>query len=443
MYKQFKVLKHYFPFRINFFILVAVIIMAVNWLAVINNTNNNFQPIIYAMCKITIIFGVVLLLLSLTSVLVAYLFFRKQMHRDIQNFTVEVEEAMQGQSAQAHLAVQIKKVTLPLWGYLKWVLLHNEYNATGPFNIGDTSDSKGILVKKFRSSVELQLPEIKTYSWQKGILLFQDFFRLYSLPYIIKSPQVFRNKPLAHTQDAIKVLPKKTDDTIFKIEQLRKVDGELLHYKKYSPADDTRRIVWKIFAKNRELVVRTPEIFNPFASHVYMYASYYNQYLYAINHTFNNAMLSYYKQQSYAVYSSLQMQDVEVKFISDQEVSAVVDVANKITESDWQKSKTLAELVQPKHATIIVLQSTNQAADVQYIVDNIDKHTIVYFIKLSELLKQNKLLGVLEKIFLHPKADGLSATKSKWAWHPYKQVVLKNEKAIMAILQTHPNVIIL
>ena len=73
----------------------------------------------------------------------------------------------------------------------------------------------------------------------------------------------FYQAPDTLPQASSEISPKQTNTMDVHIEQLRKVEGDLLHYKSFEAGDDVRRIVWKVFAKNRELVVRIPERMEP------------------------------------------------------------------------------------------------------------------------------------------------------------------------------------
>ena len=67
-----------------------------------------------------------------------------------------------------------------------------------------------------------------------------------------------------------------------------------MNYKDFESGDDVRRIVWKIFAKNKELVVRIPEVINPYASHLHFFASFQNSMI-AADSNYAAGMLDYYK----------------------------------------------------------------------------------------------------------------------------------------------------
>ena len=109
---------------------------------------------------------------------------------------------------------------------------------------------------------------------------------------LTSSGNFFNGPPLKATGNII-VQPKKTEETNMRIEEMRKVEGELLNYKNFETNDDVRRIVWKIYAKNKELVVRIPETNDPYASHIYFYASFYNAISNDVYEEFNEVFLDH------------------------------------------------------------------------------------------------------------------------------------------------------
>ena len=102
---------------------------------------------------------------------------------------------------------------------------------------------------------------------------------------------------------------------------MRKVEGEFLNYKNFENNDDVRRIVWKIYAKNKELVVRIPEMMDPYASHVYLYASFFSSSISKAMRTVEDPFLNYYKVITWSVYQNLVKQGFEVRYIPDQDAT--------------------------------------------------------------------------------------------------------------------------
>src|SRR5262249_46351843 len=118
------------------------------------------------------------------------------------------------------------------------------------------------------------LPVIREYDVDKLVVYFEDIFQFFSFSASVRVDQSFFTKPRTSATPDETISPKKTEAESVRIQELRRVQGEFLNYKNFEDNDDVRRIVWKIYAKNGELVVRTQEIFDPFASHTWFYCSY-------------------------------------------------------------------------------------------------------------------------------------------------------------------------
>ena len=163
------------------------------------------------------------------------------------------------------------------------------------------------------------LKNIKEYDINSGIIYFEDFFQFFSFTGKLPSNSNFFNGPPIKTTGALVVQPKKTEETNMRIEEIRKVEGELLNYKNFENNDDVRRIVWKIYAKNKELVVRIPETNDPYASHIYFYASFYNAISNDVYEEFNEVFLDNFKTVIWNIYDQLSRQNALIQYIPDQE----------------------------------------------------------------------------------------------------------------------------
>src|SRR5690606_36307087 len=111
----------------------------------------------------------------------------------------------------------------------------------------------------------LQLPDIKEYELRGGFIFFEDMLHLVSLTVAQPVNGHFYQPPVLYgEEDDTGVFPKKTESMDVRIDEMRRVEGEYLHYKDFEPGDDVRRIVWKVYAKSRNLDVRMPESFEPY-----------------------------------------------------------------------------------------------------------------------------------------------------------------------------------
>ena len=146
------------------------------------------------------------------------------------------------------------------------------------------------------------LYDIKEYEVNGGFVYFQDLFHLCSLAIHQPIQGHFNQSPILVGKYQPEVAPKKTETLDIRIDQLRKVEGDLFNYKDFEAGDDVRRIVWKVFAKNRSLVVRIPERLEPYASHLYFYASFYSiKNSNWLNERFLQAMLNNYKNSIWSI----------------------------------------------------------------------------------------------------------------------------------------------
>src|SRR5690606_33123022 len=110
----------------------------------------------------------------------------------------------------------------------------------------------------------LSLPDIKEYTIHGGFVYFEDMLQLFSFPVMQRVSGHFYQAHYKMSLEEKEAIPRKTEQTDIRIDQLRRVEGEFLNYKDFESGDDVRRVVWKLYAKYRELVVRIPEILDPY-----------------------------------------------------------------------------------------------------------------------------------------------------------------------------------
>jgi hypothetical protein len=237
------------------------------------------------------------------------------------------------------------------------------------------------------------------------------------------------------------VNPKKTETLDIRIDQLRRVEGEYLNYKDFEAGDDVRRIVWKVYAKNRELVVRVPEMFEPYASHLHLYASFYEDVKSKwVASGYMSEMLNYYKNCIWTVYDTLSQKEWHVSYIPDQSfsVSETNDDAEKtariISNSAWQDQRPLEQYFNPRTGAVLCISSFVDITDLQNMLERCESGTVVYFIKVSNRLKHYAALHWLYRLVFLPPKDRLSRLRASWVFSPLRLEVRRREKAVLATL---------
>lgn len=433
----------YFPFRVNALWLALIGIVCYKLLHYTNIETSSYYGLASLLAKISLIFSAVIIGISLVSVWFCILYFLLTVKPN--SIEINAQPSNDG-SRRLQIKTLMPHVLKPFLGFVKVRLVYDQFHMTEKFIVAGRMKSGFIPVATGLSSInELYLPDIKDYTFPKAFLYFEDMFQLFSFTTTVKGSQQVLNLPqsMLRTQDELP--PKKTEEELVRIEQLRKVEGEHLNYKKFEDSDDLRRIVWKIFAKNRELVVRIPEIMDPFASHVYFYASFYNSMDWQFLPKYHQAMLNHYKIAVWTLFDALCKKEFEVKYVYDQQVHARETDLNPnqvgIALSQWHHDLSLSDYFKAKSGSVLCVHSFTPLDELRQILETADTNTTIFFVRLSKTFQSYYLLGWIGRLFLKPPKDELQRLKSRWAWHPLKFKTLNLEKKITQVLsKSHLNI---
>ena len=427
----------FFPFRVNALWLAILVYTSYRLLHKANIETSSYYGLASLMAKIVLVFGAVMVGFSLLSVLFCIIYFT--VSKKANTFDLNAEPANDG-SKKLRIKTTMPYALKPFLGFVKLKLVYDQYEMTDKFIVSGRMKAGILPIATGLSSInDLYLPDIKDYSFPKVIVYFEDMLQLFSLATSAKGNQQVINLPKSLLRNQEDIPPKKTEEELVRIEQLRKVEGEHLNYKKFEDSDDVRRIVWKIFAKNKELVVRIPEVMDPFASHIYFYASFFNELNWELNSNFHRAMLNHYKNCVWTLYDGLSKKEFEVRFIHDQSIHARELDLNPtqvaIALSEWQHDTTLIDYFKPKSGSVLCIHSFTPLAELENVLASCESNTTIFFIRLSKTFQSYYVLGWLSRLFLKPPNDELQRMKSRWAWHPLKFKTLNRERRINEVLR--------
>lgn len=384
-----------------------------------------------------------LVLLSVLSSLVAWLHFLWLRQKNKSSLQVHFYTENKNDQKRQFLEASLPHSLRPILGFVKARLYYDDGQLTDKFALLSSKlRKKSLLREAISGKSRIQLPDIKEYQIKGGIIFFEDLLNLISLPVRQQMGGNFYQAPDSIEQSADEVSPKQTNTMDIRIEQMRKVEGEYLNYKTFESGDDVRRIVWKVFAKNRELVVRIPERMEPYASHLNFYASFYNNIGgEALHSNYLAEMLNGYKQQVWSIYKALQQKEWQVKYLPDQEFHLSETLTEQerneriISNSQWQKDLSTSQYFSTKKGTVLVVSSLSDPNDLARILDEADSSLQIFYVPLSQIFKQNVGLHWLANILFVPAPDRLSRLKSRWIFSPFRRQLLKNEKEIEKILR--------
>jgi hypothetical protein len=391
----------------------------------------------------------VLLAFALLSVIISFLFFlvkkrRQQITCKLDTVTEEVAaKGRQHQLIRLHIAPLLR----PLLGFVKLRLMYDNHQYSEKFSLAATAGRKKITT--LEGVYPWPLPQIREYNIKQVIVYFEDLFQFFSFTVTLDSHDRFFTRPDLSETKPFKIAPRKTEETNIHIEELKKVEGEHVNYKHFESNDDVRRIVWKIYAKNKELVVRMPEVLDPYASHLCLYASFHTSLDVAGNPVAEQPFLDYYKTFIYNTYRQLVKQGFEVQYIPDQQVvapslpDAQQVAAYQVSASHWQTNKDITGYLKPDEAAIVILSSLNDPEEINRLVSRYGNQISFVLVRLSKSMKKQHIGHWLQWLFVQPEKHTYEKHKPVWQLSRLRSRVIANEKKITQLLSAYEKPVVI
>lgn len=428
------------PVRLHFLLLIIALLLAYRWLL-----KNNAVPetahtaIINVFITVTFWFALGILVLSFFSAFIPWVFFlfSKKNKRTILNIKTSSQSVHDKQLVE----ISISKILKPISGYIRLRLRYDKNNISPKFAPMRVEPKKHFFSMQIKGVYNWPLKNIKEYDISSGIIYFEDFFQFFSFTSQLSVNNNFYTQPLKAATGKVIVQPKKTEDTNIRIDEMRKVEGEYLNYKNFETNDDVRRIVWKIYAKNKELVVRIPETNDPYASHIYFYASFYNAVSNDVYEEFNAVFLDNFKTFVWNVYEQLYRQSQLIQYIPDQETKIFYadDVIQKtkyiISTSSWQKQNNLDIYFNKQYASVLCISSLTDAKQLEDVLEKTGKSLTVVFVELSKSFSKMKVTDWLQWVFVNPQKKSSEKLQLAFSLSPLRKKMLDNEKNIKELLK--------
>lgn len=436
----------YFPFTINTLLCLVAAFLGYKLLYTPASTTDPepFRPFIILMGKMVYWFIIVLIITSVISTLLSWLYYlwlykRHKADLDLK-FTIQTRN---GKKSKLFMDVTVPGVKRPILGFVKGRLFYDDHEMTDKFSLlSNKRKESSIWPVAISGRNRLELPDIKEYELKGGFIYFHDMLHLFSLAAHQPVKGQFHQPPVTTSRDDKDAAPKKTEETDIRIDQLRRVNGEYLNYKDFESGDDVRRIVWKVYAKSRDLVVRIPERFEPFASHLYFYASFFtavkDQW---IGDGYLKEMLNFYKNNVWTIYDTLAAKEWAMRYIADQEFNLPEQLSDAelssriISNSGWQRDKSLREYFNTQQGTVLCISSLTDPAELQDIAEECNESTIIYFVKLSHTFKHFVAWNWIKRLIFLPPEYRLNKLRTRWTFSPARIRIRKREKEIEEILR--------
>ncbi|MFT4204883.1 MAG: DUF58 domain-containing protein [Chitinophagaceae bacterium] len=379
----------------------------------------------------------VVLAFSFLSVLFPWLLFRNKKRGG----NIKVTLVNRGEN---QMRMYLQTSMKPVGGYLKLrFVFANQY--ASPIMllepIADAKTEKGFTAYNLKTV----LPNITEYDLDKMLFYFSDFLQFFRFPLSLDKKHIVVQTPETKDWKRPQIRPQKTQTETEKVYSNRKSTGDLLHFKQYESNDDIRRIVWPLYAKTGELVVRHPEIHSQYASDALLYASFYSQWQLPENRL-TSKMLDFYKNIIYTSYKKLKDEDeFAVYLTTDQNSKAPVHIEKEVQEHiancEWQHSQSLKQINKKDNISLLIVSSLDDPNEVAERAQNESTGMEILFVPLSEAFARPNKKAWINWIFTHGKDNRHVWDLLRWRLSPIRQQIVNNETQLQHILSLRKSVI--
>lgn len=430
---------YFIPVTVYFLVFLAILIPGYSKLKQLSDLPESaYRDIFKVLMSLSLLFGISMVCFALLTTLFSFGYIKWQQRKGDMLVKLDVLSHHSNSSEQQVLSCAVNPLLPPFMGFIKLRVRYDITRYSPKFSPAFQKEKgKG---SGWKGLFSWRLPEIREYHADKVILYVEDFFHFFSLAVSVPVNLRFHVHPVEHQSESVLASPRKTEETNVRIEELKRVEGEYLNYKNFESSDDVRRIVWKIYARNKELVVRTPERLDPYASHIYFYPSFYTFTSVTGNVVAEQVFLNYYKNACWTVYCQLAQKGFELTYIPDQSLPpvSVTDPAEKIkfriAASTWQNETTLTDFVKAGYASVILISSLNSADEVEEWLERYGNDISFVFVPLSEAMYRGVLTQWMRWLFIKEDPSVKEQNATAWQLSPLRLKLKTNEDRIRSIL---------
>jgi hypothetical protein len=297
-------------------------------------------------------------------------------------------------------------------------------------------------IKQFKwkgatNDANLKLPYYKTYNFTSLILNYKDFLGLMQFPIVIKNNITLCNTPQLFSFSTPKITPIKTSDNETEIKSTQVKEGDILHYKDYEYGDDIRRIVWKVYAKTNEFIVRIPEKEYEYTQDSFFYLPFIIDSK-SNNSKYSELSLSYLKYAAINIFHNFS--NKATLFLKDAEKGTIINndfsiCQQYILDKQWHNAKNFNITFQKKTDNIIILHSGLPINIIESIISQASTHSIIYWIPLQNAFYTSFIWNNLKRIFfIKTNNYNIISIKNNFQLSALKKEWIKKEKQVEIML---------
>lgn len=386
-----------------------------------------------------------ILAISILSALAAWLYFRYRVKARGLNIQVRFGDGQKAEAGWVPIAVQIDgQVFRPFFGSIQARLVFGGRRISQPV-ILDTGLRRARQLWRYglQGQGRTLLHDRGIYDVEHVLFSFVDMLSVISLPATVDLTQQVYTLPRPQAPKAVGAQPHSTEEQKHRIDIPKRVEGEYVNYKEFETGDNIQRIVWKIYAKSGQLVVRIPEIKDPYASHLYFYVSYFHGFN-KQEGAFERELLNAYKDDVRNLLEALQRNGYDVRIPQDQEVPKLAGLNEKkielfqITAANWQSSLPPSTFVNAGKAAFVCVSSLTPVNEIESVLKKLPSAIPLVVVKLSDAIP-SPFRFQLKDILFKPEKQPVDALTGPWLMSSLRRELLKNEKEIEAVLRLREN----
>jgi hypothetical protein len=154
--------------------------------------------------------------------------------------------------------------------------------------------------------------------------------------------------------------------------------------------------------------------------------------------------LNAYKDQVRNLFEALQRNGYDVRIPQDQEIPKLTGISEKhnelfqITAATWQSNLNPLAFVKPEKAAFVCVSSLTPSSEIESIIKVIPASIPLLVVKLSDAIPSPFKISIKD-IFFKPEKQPADALRQPWSLSSLRRDLIKNEKAIEAILKQRGN----
>ncbi len=349
--------------------------------------------------------------------------------------------------------LRVNGIHKPFLGFLRVKIIFDDFTETEELLLTDSYRERGKRVG-MRILKPLWLPNVRDYQIKYVLLQFEDVFHFFAFPYrdakhigMFTEPPVIRSEPVEVHLD-------KSEEPVLKVVQHKLAKGELIDYKKYAPGDDIRRIIWKNYARNRELTVRIPDRSFPYVSHINVLASFYDASPGEMSLALKTHLLNIYKEKLRQIVDSILEQGFTVQFIPDQTVEhhyqldEYQQILYYISSAQWQNRYPIEQYVRENFSklrggsNLLVFSSLAPVEQFGSVLNGRLSGFSLCFYRISEILNKSRKPSLIKQVFLVDILEPLEAARRERKARGTTRFIRRNETELIKLLAPFQHVLI-